>query len=125
MASWTSSSPSPEPEKQEALILGLPPTQTPFGLGSMPERTGDYPQPRNTTSWISCPGLKVLGVPLSQVPPGLAMGPLRIRGCLQTRAMANWTSWHSTPRLGAPEYSLKPTPQPGLASRVQMSDGRP
>lgn len=125
MASWISSSPSPEPEKQEALILALPPTQTPSGLVSRPERTGGYPQTRDTTSWISCPRPKVLGVPLSQIPPGLAMGTQRIRGCLQTTAMANWTSWYSTPRLGAPECPLKKNPQPGLASRVQMSDGRP
>lgn len=124
MASWISS-PFPELEKQDALILVLPPTQTPCGLVSRPKRTGGYPQTRDTISWISCPRPKVLGVPLRQAPPDLAMGTQRIRGCLQTTAMANWTSWHSTLRLGAPECPLKPTPQPGLASRVEMSDGRP
>lgn len=124
MASWIALSPFPGPEKQEALILVLLPTQTPFGLVSRPERTGGYLQTRDTTRQISCPGPKVLGVSLSQVPPELAMETQRIRGCLQTTAMANWVSWYSPPRLGAPECPLKPT-QPGLASRVQMSDGRP
>lgn len=125
MASWISSSPFPELEKQKALILVLPPTQTPCGLVGRPKRTGGYPQIRDTTSWISCPRPNVLGVPLSQVPPDLATETQNIRGCLQTTTMANWTSWHSTLRLGAPEGPPKPTPQPGLASRVQMSDGRP
>lgn len=111
MASWTSSSLLPELEKQEALILGLTPTQAPFGLVNRPQRTGSCPQTKDTISWISCPGPGVLGVPLSQLPPDLAIRPQKTRSYLQTTAIANWTPWYSTPRQEAPECLLKSTPQ--------------